>query len=384
MRTAALAALLAFAAPAFACTDAVKAAREELIAYPDHSDAREQVARDCARAGRPDEALAQYDQLLKVNADNPDWLLGRAQALMALERPAEALPDLERARRLAPAYEDVWRVNVAALERLDRQAEAEALLGEARRAFPAADWPAARLAAMREQRVTANGDRLSLGASYEDLSDGLDSWKGATIDLSHPLDARNRLHGGLNGEQRFDESDFQFIAGWSARLDDRWSASFFADYTANADFLPDWSATAELGRALPGHRALSLRARHTEYEAVDVESFAGTVEQYLEQLRISYTLTAASPTDLGWSWGHVLRMAHDYGDGSHATLALGYGKEAETVAPGVVLVTKNKSVSVFGVHWRDAAWGIAWEAGWYEQGDLYNRLRIRLGVERRF
>lgn len=384
MRTAALAALLAFAAPAFACTDAVKAAREELAAHPDHSDAREQVARDCARAGRPDEALAQYDLLLKVNADNPDWLLGRAQALMALGRPEQALPGLERARRLAPAYEDVWRVNVAALERLDRRAEAEALLGEARRAFPAADWPAARLAAMREQRITANGDRLSLGASYEDLSDGLDSWKGATIDLSHPLDARNRLHGGLNGERRFDESDFQFTAGWSARLDDRWSASVFADFTANAEFLPDWSATAELGRALPGQRALSLRARHTEYEAVDVESFAGTIEQYLEVLRVSYTLTAASPTDLGWSWGHVLRVARDYGDGSHATLALGYGKEAETVAPGVVLVTRNRSLSANGLHWRSAAWGIAWEAGWYEQGDLYDRLRVRLGVEHRF
>jgi YaiO family outer membrane protein len=80
----------------------------------------------------------------------------------------------------------------------------------------------------------------------------------------------------------------------------------------------------------------------------------------------------------------MVRVAHDYGDGSHVTLGLGYGEEAETIAPGVVQVTRNKSVSVNGVHWRSPAWGLSWEAGWYEQGDLYDRVRVRLGLEHRF
>src|SRR6202008_1469585 len=286
--------------------------------------------------------------------------LGRAPALPALGRPAEAVADLERARRVAPAYEDIWRANVTALERAGRKAETEALLAEAARAFPGSDWPAARQKAMREERIVASGDRLSLGASYEDLSDGLPSWKAATFDYSHALDARNRIFGGLNAEERFDKQDLQFGVGWSTRIDEHWSASLSGDVTSSAEFLPDWSLTGELARALPGGRGVSLRARHAEFESVDVDSLAGTIEQYLDQLRVSYTLAAASPTDLGWSWSHGLRIAHDYGDGSHVTLALGYGKEAETVAPGVVLVTRDKSVSIFGLHWRDAAWGMAW------------------------
>jgi YaiO family outer membrane protein len=47
-------------------------------------------------------------------------------------------------------------------------------------------------------------------------------------------------------------------------------------------------------------------------------------------------------------------------------------------------VTRDKSVSINGVHWRNAAWGLSWEAGWYEQGDLYERVRIGLGLEHRF
>jgi YaiO family outer membrane protein len=80
----------------------------------------------------------------------------------------------------------------------------------------------------------------------------------------------------------------------------------------------------------------------------------------------------------------VLRLAREYGDASRAALVVGFGEEAETVAPGVVQVTDTRSVSLSGLHWTSAAWGISWEAGWYEQGDLYDRLRIRLGLEHRF
>ncbi len=61
-----------------------------------------------------------------------------------------------------------------------------------------------------------------------------------------------------------------------------------------------------------------------------------------------------------------------------------FGEEAETVVPGVVQVTDTRSVSLSGLHWTSTAWGFAWEAGWYEQGDLYDRLRIRVGLEHRF
>ncbi len=135
---------------------------------------------------------------------------------------------------------------------------------------------------------------------------------------------------------------------------------------------------------MPGDRSLGLRARHSSYATTDVDSLAATIEQYAAQFRIAYTLTAARPTGVQTSFGHSLRLSHDYGDASYVTLGLGFGEEAEAVAPGVVQVTQVRSIGVNGVHWRNTRWGFSWEAGWYEQGDLYNRLRISLGLEHRF
>lgn len=369
------------AAPAFACDPALQAIIAE---QPERSDDRDALARSCARAGRFEEALAQYDTLVSLDADNVDWLLGKSSALMALQRPREALPLLERGREIAPKYEDVWRANVTALEAAGQPERARVLAREAELAFPLAAWPRDKQAAITRMLLLEEGTRLSVAFSYEDLSGGRPSWRAATIGIERPLDRRRRLLAGLHVEERFDTQDEQFSLGLVDRIGGNWSWGVNADAAAGADILPEWSLTGEIGRMIGGNRSIGLRARHAEYETVDVDSVAGTIEQYAEWFRIAYTLNAARPTGLDWSLGHVLRVAHDYDYGSHVTLALGFGKEAETIAPSVVQVTDVRSVSLNGVHWRSAAWGLAWEAGWHEQGDLYNRVRIRIGLEHRF
>jgi YaiO family outer membrane protein len=136
---------------------------------------------------------------------------------------------------------------------------------------------------------------------------------------------------------------------------------------------------------LPDSWSLGLRLRHASHETVDVDNFSTTVEKYFDWLSLGYSLNVAKVTGISDPhYGHILRAAHEYGDGSRAALIVGFGEEAETVAPGVVQVTETKSVSLGGLHWTSAAWGFSWEAGWYEQGDLYDRLRVRLGFEHRF
>jgi YaiO family outer membrane protein len=369
------------AMPASACSDAE---RDLVTRNPDDADARYAFARGCARAGRHDEALAQYELLLARDANNSDWLLGKAQSLLALQRPAEALPFLERGRSVAPLYEDIWRTSVTALEMLEEYQRADLLLADAEHAFPQSTWPAAKRAALTEQRLLRRGTRVSLAASYEDLSGGRDPWRAVTLDLDRPLDDRRRVLAGLHGEERFKASDGQLSLGYVDRLSEKWSFSVTGDAAPDAEVLPEWSLAAEAGRALPGDRSVALRARHASYSSVDVDSLAATIEQYAATFRVAYTLTGARPSGLGTSYSHSLRIAHDYGAASQVTLALGAGEEAETVAPGVVLVTQDRNVSIYGVHWHNAAWGLSWEAGWYEQGDLYDRVRIRLGLEHRF
>jgi YaiO family outer membrane protein len=168
-------------------------------------------------------------------------------------------------------------------------------------------------------------------------------------------------------------------------VNDTWSYAVSGDASPDAEVLPEWSLVFETGRELPGDRSVGLRARHASYSTVDVDTIASSIEQYLELFRVSYTLNVAKTSGIDdLSFAHLIRTSHDYGRNSFVTLALGFGEEAETVAPGVVQVTDTKVFSFNGVHWRSAAWGISWEAGWYEQGDLYDRIRVRLGLEHRF
>jgi len=89
-----LAALL-MAPAAIACDAALEAA---VAAKSEDTDARDALARSCARAGEPAKALVQYDILLAQNATNPDWLLGKSQALVEYRYVVDRYPTSQAAR----------------------------------------------------------------------------------------------------------------------------------------------------------------------------------------------------------------------------------------------------------------------------------------------
>jgi YaiO family outer membrane protein len=355
-----------------------------VAANPDDTDARYALALAHQRAGDPASAGREFEILLARDPENVDWLLGRAQSLIALGRPAEAVPLLERARARAPAYEDIWRVELTALEALDDTARANDLLESASRQFPGSEWPVARRAALRESDLLRHGTRASLSSSYERLSESKGEWRALALDLDHPLRSSLRVLAGLHAEERFGDRDEQIAAGFVARFDKGWAAALTADVAPQATILPLSSFQLEVGRPITTNASLGLRARHAHHETVDVDVLAATAELGHGAYRFAYTLTATQPTDLDISFGHTLRVSCDYGLGSFVSLVLANGEEAETVAPGNVLVTRNKTIALVGVHWRSAAWGAAWEVAYNEQGDLYNRMGLRLGLEHRF
>jgi YaiO family outer membrane protein len=375
-------AVMLMAPPALACEPALEAA---VAAKPDDTEARDALARSCARGGEPEAALAQYDRLLAYDAGNADWLLGKSQALMALGRPREALPYLEDARRRAPAYEDVWRANANALDQLGEFAAADTLLAAAADQFPQAAWPRDRRAALEERRLLERGDRFTADLSYEELSGDRPAWKGASVGYEHRFSGARRVFAGLHSEERFDIRDEQVLAAWSDRLDSGWSYGLAADIAPDAEVLPEWSVTAEASRPLRQGWSLGLRLRHASHTSAAVDTFSGTVEKYLSDFSVGYTLSATRTSDIsGANFGHLLHAARDYGAGSRLGLVVGFGEEAETVAPGVVQVTDTRSVAFTGLHRLSAAWALRWDAGWFEQGDLYDRYRVGLGLEHRF
>jgi tetratricopeptide (TPR) repeat protein len=91
---------------------------------PDNYVARTEVAILLERDGELDAALAEYRRAL---ADQPSYARARANlghALLSSDQPAEALAELEAARRLAPNMPEIYFQTALSLEALGRTREA--------------------------------------------------------------------------------------------------------------------------------------------------------------------------------------------------------------------------------------------------------------------
>ena len=87
-------------------------------------------------AGRPDEAIELYGQLSPSESDTMAVHLGRGSCLARLERPAEALAELERAASYAEDYRPLYYQLALALRRVGREEESSRFLALYERMAP--------------------------------------------------------------------------------------------------------------------------------------------------------------------------------------------------------------------------------------------------------
>lgn len=122
--------------------------RQELRFQKSDHQARFLLARVLAWQGKRREALIEYDALIKADPRDGDYLLGKAQALVWDGKPVQALPLLKTARRIAPQYEEVWRLQITALIAVGdefRLRQARTIRAMAAARFPRSEWRVAAL-----------------------------------------------------------------------------------------------------------------------------------------------------------------------------------------------------------------------------------------------
>jgi YaiO family outer membrane protein len=73
-----------------------------------------------------------------------------------------------------------------------------------------------------------------------------------------------------------------------------------------------------------------------------------------------------------------------YADRDYIGFIVANGEEAESVGLGRLLVSDIETYGLTGQHWLTESWALTWTADYHQQGKVYTRQGIYVGVKHKF
>lgn len=231
----------------------------------------------------------------------------------------------------------------------------------------------------------SGASEIELGGSRENLSNNQPDWRSLSLDAAHHFAPRQTLYGGLRATERFGLDDTELWAGYYHPLSADWTSLVEASASDTHRVLAKYSVFGQLSRRLPYGWVLGAGVRHSEYTGSGVNLLVLDAERYWGSFRAGYTLYAGRPEGAQTGVSHRLALNYYYGERSFVGLSVADGREVENVGPPVgVVVTDVFNVTLSGRHWITPAWALAWDLVSHEQGRLYRREGLRVGLRHRF
>lgn len=358
---------------------------DRVQAEPGDQQARFLYARVLAWDGQRAASLAQYDELLYTSPDNADYLLGKAQVFYWDGAPRSALPLLEQARKLAPDYEAVWQLEARALLAIgdaDSEVQFATLTTQGRFRFPNAKWPKAAPPPVAAPVITPARGHIEAGGGYQDLDNGLPSWKTLYVNGSYRLAQDRILYGELRQSDRFNEKDHELQAGLVLPV--LTSATLTVEGTGapGADVLPRWSLFSELRLPLPKGYGIGAGWRHRNYEDSHLNLFTLTGEKYFGNYYAAWTTYISKLEGADANFANQLRVDRYYMGENRIGLLFAAGKETESVGQGQFIESDTVSVALTGLHRLTPQWALTWDLIYHDQDDAYQRGGFRVGLRR--
>ena len=331
-------------------------------------------------AANDEERLAELTELRERYPQDVDHALARGQVLARLGNDEAALRELREATRLAPDYEDVWRVRMAVLLRQDdeeTQQELQEVIAEASRRFPGSSW---------WQGVIADEEpswTITAGAGYERLDNDAPSWNRLFANASH---ARHwgGYRFGLSRDSRFDATDITTSIGANVNFGDDWSAGLDVAIVNNPAFQPESGYSAHVGRILRGGWEANLRYLRRNYSSATVSSVVAAVEKYAGDFRIAYSLGHSHLHGAANTLNHSLTLNWYYSTDASIGINVNTGEESEAIAAGQVLQTDVNGIGLTGRRRINERTDLNWWLGTHKQGAFYRRSFLGMAVTYRF
>jgi YaiO family outer membrane protein len=323
-----------------------------------------------------EEQLAELTVLREQYPHDVDHALARGQLLARIGENDAALEDLREASRLAPDYEDVWRVYAAVLMRENDEAsrmELQAVVAESARRFPESSW--------WQNAVLADEPAWTIvaGAGHDKLDNNAPSWNQLFANASHARDWGSYRFG-LSRDSRFGATDITLSVGAGTQFAANWSAGIDIATVSDPKFLPEWSYGGFIGRSLPGDWLLNLRYLQREYTATSVSSQVVVVEKYVRDYRIAYALGHSRPRGVSGSLSHSMTLNWYYSDRGSIGINFNTGEETEAIGAGQVLQTDVNGVGLTGRRRINERLDLNWWLGTHKQGDYYRRTFLGMAV----
>lgn len=287
-----------------------------------------EAARAALSAQRFDEAESSFRALLAQAPDNTDYLLGLGQVLCARSRPQDAIPILEQARVLAPAYLDVQQVLAGAYLALGNRAAARAVYRSALDQDPTLAWATAGLTATREDTVY----RLTATTGMEaTLNERHDTWREVAIGVDVAWPNRARVGMRAARSERFDQDDEIFDLYGSVPVTDRLTFAGRGQFSPTGRARLETAGVIEAALALSGGWVFSLGGGRSIFPTSTSDQITTSIEHYFDQFRVGYTATLIKPQTIGWQAAHRWFGSWYYGTDSALSLSLAYGVETDEV-----------------------------------------------------
>ncbi len=223
------------------------------------------------------------------------------------------------------------------------------------------------------------------GFTHESLSNGRPDWKSVYLEAAHDFAKRQTLYGGVRETDRFDFRDSELAAGYYHPLTQQLTGQIEASHSPSHNVLPENALAAAAAWEFNKGWVASGGLRYNQYTDNDARVLNAGIERYFGSYRAFYAIYNGKPQGSSSASAQRLGIDYYYGEKSRVGVGVTWGREVEYVGPPTGIITSDvRAVSLYGRHWLTPAWAVSWEALRHEQGDLYTRTGVRIGLRHLF
>lgn len=193
------------------------------------------------------------------------------------------------------------------------------------------------------------------------------------------------LSGGTSQAHRVSAKDTEYRLGLHQPAGQNVPALAESNIHTLVDALPRYTLYSDVTRTLPGGWGLGFGVRETEYSFSTRNLVSVSAHRDFGNFRGAYTLYSNRAGGSGLGSTHRFEVRYLYGERNTVGLSYTTGRDIDNV--GLPMAFSSSDVrdwTLSGRHWLSPNWALTYDVLSQDQGSLYRRQGLRLGVSRSF